>query len=76
MSYDKNFLLAVAKSILNEVDGIDGGYDPNSYIPPHFVEALRAAIEGEENRINSTPGAVHPMLQGVLNRFQDAARGR
>jgi hypothetical protein len=60
MSTDKHFLLAVSKAILAEVDGNDPGFDPDSYLPPHFIEALKAAIEGEEDRIDSTPGAKHP----------------
>jgi hypothetical protein len=58
-----SLLLQTAKAILHEVDGIDGGYDPNSYIPPNLVEALRAAIEMEEPRNQQ----LHPIFRSIVN---------
>ena len=61
-----SLLLQTAKAILHEVDGLDGNYDPNSYIPPHLVEALRAAIDDEQQRAEPNQ-QVHPMLRSIIN---------
>lgn len=69
---NEQFLLSVAKAILHEVDGITGGYDPDSYLPPHFVEALRAAIEKEEYKVrigDTTESTVHPLFQKILAAY-------
>ncbi len=71
-----SLLLQTAKAILHEVDGIDGGYDPNSYIPSHLVEALRAAIEIENREaVNKAEDLgsmalnqqVHQMFRSIIN---------
>jgi len=69
-----SLLLQTAKAILHEVDGIEGGYDPNSYIPPHLVEALRGAIELEEFPKNQVSGlrnySLHPAFQKAIEDWR------
>jgi hypothetical protein len=66
-------LLQTAKAILHEVDGTTGGYDPNSYIPPHLVQALSAAIEEEQRKQTidqqniEMNNQLNPIFRAILN---------